>query len=514
MNPSGQKSRSVSNARAVGDAASSPACRAGADLAGADLAGADLPLGARLESAVAHLASVVSDLEPSLLSGSDATALYRTFAGIDRLSLAGRTLLAPRIEASGIWRDSGHRDGSSFLAAIEGVSAGYAKHTLMAGQRLDQLPSTEDAVRRGDLSAPKLAELTGAGALDPQVESELLQGAADGTLQEVKERCRRARATSAAKDHRATVRRIHKARYFNSWTDAEGAFCYQGKDTADRGAQILTHIGHVATRLRQGRRAADEAEPVEEEPERAMRADAFYALVTQQQVDPGEGLGARWAAPTAATPDDDGLGRSGGIRVGDLPGSSKGDLSRPPPEALTIIDRPPTCSVVVRVDLDVLLRGSTHPGEICEIDNQGPIPPAMARDMANDSFLRFVFHEAGDIRSVSHFGRTINKSLRTALVYRDRTCVVPGCGVSYGLEIDHVIPFAEGGPTELENLALLCHHHHFLKTFEGWSLRKVGLSKSGSPVWEFEAQPQFGQEPDLGLDLPGRSLSPSSAAPT
>jgi hypothetical protein len=155
---------------------------------------------------------------------------------------------------------------------------------------------------------------------------------------------------------------------------------------------------------------------------------------------------------------------------------------------------------MVRVDLDALLRGHVEGDECCEIDNQGPIPVAMARDLANDSFLRVVFHQAGDIRAVHHLGRTINQQLRTALVFRDRTCVVPGCGTSFGLEIDHIVPFAEGGPTTLDNLALLCHHHHFLKTYEGWVLSNEGTGPNGTPRWRFEPQPPFGQEPGLGMD--------------
>jgi hypothetical protein len=155
---------------------------------------------------------------------------------------------------------------------------------------------------------------------------------------------------------------------------------------------------------------------------------------------------------------------------------------------------------MVRVDLEALLRGHAEGEECCEIDGQGPVPVPMARDMANDSFLRLVFHRAGDIRAVSHLGRTINRSLRTALVHRDRTCVVPGCGTSFGLEVDHVIPFAEGGPTELDNLALLCHHHHFLKTYEGWVLSRDATGPTGTPRWRFEPQAPFGQEPGLGID--------------
>ena len=75
-------------------------------------------------------------------------------------------------------------------------------------------------------------------------------------------------------------------------------------------------------------------------------------------------------------------------------------------------------------------------------------------------------------------------------------------GVSFGLEIEHVIPVADSGPTELENLALLCSHHHFLKTYEGWNLTRAGTKPDNTPEWNFEAQPRFGQEPGLGIDTP------------
>ncbi len=146
----------------------------------------------------------------------------------------------------------------------------------------------------------------------------------------------------------------------------------------------------------------------------------------------------------------------------------------------SLIDKPPAATVIVRVDIAALRRGHA---------------------LAGDSLLAVLLTEAGDIRAVSHLGRTINKTLRTALTFRDRGCVVPHRGVSNGLEIDHVIPLEEGGPTELDNLAPLCHHHHFLKTFEGWSRSRTGPTDD-NPGWTFEPQPPFGQEPGLGIDGP------------
>ena len=445
-------------------------------------------LGTRLDAALRSLSSVVADLDPARLTGADATGLYKLLVSFDRLSNAGKTLLAPRIDASGIWKEHGHRNAAVMLAHLEGVATGQAERTLSNGVRLGQLPGTEAALRTGELSGAKLTELTTAGVLSPERERELLHGAGEAPLKVIRDRCQRSRATASGSDPIATLRRIRAARHFSSWTDAEGAFCYEGRDTLDRGAAILAHLGAVATRLRTEHRSLGGTDDLSE---RAVRADSLFALVTASHPDSGEPL---------SPPLEPGAGRDTDRTGGSVGGSGRPE-DRALPDASSLIDAPPRAEVVVRVDLGALLRGRTEPGECCEIDNLGPIPVPMARDLANDSFLCLVFHEAGDIRAVSHFGRTINRTLRTALFHRDTTCVVPGCGSSNGLEIDHILPFAEGGPTCLENLALLCHHHHFLKTYEGWILAREDTGGTGTPNWRFEPQPPFGREPDLGLDI-------------
>jgi hypothetical protein len=151
------------------------------------------------------------------------------------------------------------------------------------------------------------------------------------------------------------------------------------------------------------------------------------------------------------------------------------------------------------VDLEALRRGRALPGERCEVEGQGTVSVPVVQSLIDDAFVACVFTEAGDIRAVAHLGRTINAHLRTALVFRDGCCVVPGCAVGYTLEIDHVHPLEHGGRTELDNLALLCRHHHRLKTYEGWTLERTGPTDE-DPGWVFTPLAPFGQEPDLGLD--------------
>ena len=53
---------------------------------------------------------------------------------------------------------------------------------------------------------------------------------------------------------------------------------------------------------------------------------------------------------------------------------------------------------------------------------------------------------------------------------RDVTCVFPWCTrPAEKCDLDHVIPYAEGGPTASDNLGPLCRRHHRLKTHHsGW----------------------------------------------
>jgi hypothetical protein len=123
------------------------------------------------------------------------------------------------------------------------------------------------------------------------------------------------------------------------------------------------------------------------------------------------------------------------------------------------------------VDLAALRRGQLEGGECCEIPGVGPVPIETAREVLGDAIMHLVVTQGADIASITNLGRTIRAPLRRAVIERDQTCVVPGCNVRDGLEIDHrIIPVAENGETALWNLARLCHHHHYLRHHKGFRL--------------------------------------------
>ena len=129
-------------------------------------------------------------------------------------------------------------------------------------------------------------------------------------------------------------------------------------------------------------------------------------------------------------------------------------------------------TVVVRVDKAAFERGDTVDGEVCEIPGVGPIPVSVAQELSADAFLKALITDGTDVHAVSHPGRTRPARLVTALEELQPECVIAGCHVDRHLEIDHNVPVALGGRTELANLNRLCHHHHGLKTQR--DLRVVG----------------------------------------
>ena len=127
--------------------------------------------------------------------------------------------------------------------------------------------------------------------------------------------------------------------------------------------------------------------------------------------------------------------------------------------------------VHVVIDYDALVRGHTMAGEQCEIPGFGPVPVSVARRLSEDAILKTILTHGVDVVGVAHGGRTIPAHLRSALEIRDPKCIVPRCDVHRNLEIDHRNTWNRTQVTKLDDLARLCPHHHYQKTFLGYTYR-------------------------------------------
>ncbi|MEC3954043.1 DUF222 domain-containing protein [Nocardia sp. CDC153] len=78
---------------------------------------------------------------------------------------------------------------------------------------------------------------------------------------------------------------------------------------------------------------------------------------------------------------------------------------------------------------------------------------------------------------LAHGERLATSGQRLALIARDRGCTHPGCDVPASMcAAHHVIDWAKGGPTDLNNLALVCDHHHAMvnDSEHGWQTVMLG----------------------------------------
>jgi len=262
--------------------------------------------------------------------------------------------------------------------------------------------------RAGQLSEVQAVEITSTAMADPGAEADLLEAARSTSVKGLRDRCRQVRA-GAEDDDRAWARRLHVERKAHEWTDPDGAYCLSARMAPDAGARFsAAWKAHVDRIFCDARRAG------RREPRVAYAADALVALASEGPCKPVE--------------------------------------------------------VRVTVDSAALARGHTAAGERCDIDRVGPVPVTTARALLDDASVAVMVRDGDDITAVSSPKRTIPAKLRRALEARYPTCGVESCANDQFLEVDHVVPIAEGGRTELANAWRICPHHHHLKTYFGWTV--------------------------------------------
>jgi hypothetical protein len=111
----------------------------------------------------------------------------------------------------------------------------------------------------------------------------------------------------------------------------------------------------------------------------------------------------------------------------------------------------------------------------------GPIDPGIIRRLACDAnILPVVLDGAGRVLDVGEPQRLFTSEQRKILYARDRGCTAPGCEVpADGCEAHHVKEWSKGGPTTIDNGALVCHYHHKLVHDTEWSID----IRQGVPYW-------------------------------
>jgi hypothetical protein len=141
-------------------------------------------------------------------------------------------------------------------------------------------------------------------------------------------------------------------------------------------------------------------------------------------------------------------------------------------------------------DTDAGTAGGTDAGTgggTADLDTgAGTITAAAARRIACDAHtIPVVLGARSEPLDVGRAAYTVPQPMRRALIARDRGCTFPGCDrpPSWS-DAHHIVHWADGGPTALTNLALLCDVHHRLIHAQEWRIRIVdGHPEFIPPRW-------------------------------
>jgi hypothetical protein len=118
------------------------------------------------------------------------------------------------------------------------------------------------------------------------------------------------------------------------------------------------------------------------------------------------------------------------------------------------------------------LAGTAHGGLISV--------PELLRLATDAQVLPVILNDAGGIVAYGRTRRLATAPQRLALAARDGGCSFPGCTAPAAwCQTHHVVSWATGGTTDLDNLTLLCGLHHREHEQRGWTCRMV----DGVPWW-------------------------------
>ena len=358
------------------------------------------------------LADAVEELEVP----ADSAALATVWGLIDRLT-AKATMATAAFDEHGLWDVDGDTSMTGWLRHRAGMSGRDAVTTAKTANRLRTAPVTAAAWVGGDLSggqvAAVVANVNAARAeLWGEHEGSVVPALVPLPVHHVATAMRvwgeRADAILGVPDDGERPNTVHFSKTLDGRGVLNGSFDAELADL-------------IATGLRLGTTRDEKGEPVRTPGER--RADALAAIFQHFL--------------------DHQVARPGGRH-------------RPHVNAIVDLDR----------------RVARDPAAGWSADGFALSPETISRLLCDCGIHRVVTQGRSTILDYGTRTQTIPAPLFNTLVVRDRHCRWPGCDrPASWCDGHHVWHWEDGGPTQPDNLVLLCRRHHTRAHRRGWSIK-------------------------------------------
>ena len=145
----------------------------------------------------------------------------------------------------------------------------------------------------------------------------------------------------------------------------------------------------------------------------------------------------------------------------------------------------------VVIDLPTLLGLADAPAQMAD-GTASPIDVSAVREVLDDPRVPVTLRRlvcdpfTGSLVDRGRRSYQVTGRLRDFLIARDATCRFPRCARRADrCQMDHAVPWEDGGRSDTDNLGALCTRHHQLKTHGGWDI--VDSRADGSCTWQSPA---------------------------
>lgn len=375
-----------------------------------------------------------------------------------------------RTAALGASTSQAHDSAVAEVGLMLHISAGTAAARVGDAYSLcTRLPGTLAALEQGRITLAKARILDAETAnLSPehtmQVEQQMLCGARQQTPGQLRAATRRAVLTADPAAAQSRAEQARRERGVRMWPEPDGMATLSAYLPADDALGVFAVLDE---------HARQSGVPGDKRTLEARRGDALVDLVLNPTGRCSAGTRAvREHTQTAPVPNPVGYHctcgqcrRGGGV------------------------------DIRVTIPYTALLGADDLPGELA---GYGPIPAAVARDLAAKGTWRRILTDPASGRPVD-YGTTRYRPpahLAGLVITRDQTCQFPGCRIpAHRCDIDHGVPYdpaTDTGPTSETNLGPKCRRHHQVKQTPGWS---VIHHPDGCTTWTTPTGHQYHSQP-------------------
>jgi hypothetical protein len=335
------------------------------------------------------------------------------------------------------YSDDGATSLESWTAVNLEASVATARSYSHVAEKSEDLPHLMGAMSAGEISFDKVRAVVDVAT--PETDQALCEQAKELNVRELTEVAR----TIAARARSASVspsRSEHDSRYVR-FDDANRTMTAQLPQ--DAYAQTKATVDAFADNV-----ASDGETPLDQ-----RRCDGFTAIV--DSVTPGQGTSGTTTSATSGTT------TSGTTTSGTTTSETTTTPSAPNP-----------FFVVAHVPLEKLVDEAGDKSELAgELEHHGLIDVETVQRIACDATAVIaVDDELGHTMYEGRARRFPTGAQRREVIRRDRHCRFPGCSNATFAAVHHIVPWKPGGGTDLDNLILLCRHHHGVVHRNGWSM--------------------------------------------